>query len=494
MGKQKREYPLDGKTIFGLSTMRWTIVTASSLMTSAFMLYLTDYSGLGAAAATIGTILLLAGRVLDAVDDPLQGWIMDNSPITKIGKYKPFMLGGIVACSVALLMLFNIPAFSSITANVIWLSAAYLLYEIGYSFQPDGPIRYSLSLDPKIREKILITPRIVEQFIVIPFTFFLSLALVLGESVGSMKTGVGLLAAIFILPMMVMSLIGTWCVREGDVYEAETKTGVREIIAMFKINKPLWILFLSGFVGGLSFPFIMSATSYYIKWAFGAENFAGNSAIWGALILFGILVGTAIAPLLLKKNIPITVQIITCLGTAAPLIVLYVFSLLGLNNMVVFYFLMFLALIFAGMSFIPGTLLSMETIDYALYKTGKGMQGINQASGKLLEKAQAAIAGTATGAVLIAVGYVVNEAGDYVGAAPVSSLLSGLLLVCCLIPAILQMLSALLLVFFYPLKGKIREDMYAELNRRRAENITLESMGHSSPSLPNPNLEQGLVE
>jgi Na+/melibiose symporter-like transporter len=55
------------------------------------------------------------------------------------------------------------------------------------------------------------------------------------------------------------------------------------------------------------------------------------------------------------------------------------------------------------------------------------------------------------------------------GTLPVSSLLSGLLLVCCLIPAILQLLSALLLGALYPLKGKVREDMYAELNRRQAD-------------------------
>ncbi len=63
--KAKREYPLDGKTTFGLSTMRWTITAAMSLTTTAFLLYLTDYSGIGAAAATVGTILLLAGRLFD---------------------------------------------------------------------------------------------------------------------------------------------------------------------------------------------------------------------------------------------------------------------------------------------------------------------------------------------------------------------------------------------------------------------------------------------
>lgn len=467
MTKPKKAYPLDGKTLFGLSTMRWTIVAASSLMTSAFMLYLTDYSGLGAVAATTGTILLLVGRLMDAVDDPLQGWLMDNARVTRIGRYKPFMLAGIVTCSVALLMLFNLPGFSSTPAKIAWLAVGYLLYEIGYSFQPDGPIRYSLSLDSRVREKILITPRIVEQFIVIPFTFFLSLAVLLGNALGDMKTGMGLLAAIYVLPMMIMALIGTWCVKEGRVVETEMKAGFREIAHMFKINRPLWILFLTGLIGGMSFPFIMASATYYIKWAFGAEAFATNAAIWGALILFGILMGTALAPLLLKKHGPLAVQVFTCVGTAAPLLLLYGLSLLGLNSMTLFFALMFLALIASGMSFIPGTLLSMETIDYALYKVGKGMQGINQALGKLSEKAQAAVSGAATGAVLIAVGYVVNEAGDYIGAKPVDSLLSGLLLVCCLIPALLQLLSALVLILFYPLKGKVREEMIAELNRRR---------------------------
>jgi Na+/melibiose symporter-like transporter len=107
--KGKKQYPLDARSIFGLSTMRWTVVAGSSLMTSAFMLYLTDYSGLANAAA-IATMLLAFGRILDALDDPLQGWIMDNSKKTRIGKLKPFMLGGIVVTAIAMIMLFNMPA------------------------------------------------------------------------------------------------------------------------------------------------------------------------------------------------------------------------------------------------------------------------------------------------------------------------------------------------------------------------------------------------
>lgn len=466
----RKEYPLNAKTIFGLSTMRWTITAASSLMTSAFLLYLTDYSGMGSAAATIGTILLLAGRLFDAFDDPLQGWIMDRSKRTRIGKFKPFMLGGIITCSAALLMLFNIPAFPSMTARIVWLSVAYLMYEIGYSFQPHQPIIYSLTGNPTIRQKLLVTPRIIEQVIVIPFSFFLSLVVVLGNSLGDMKKAVGLLAAIFVLPMGIMALIGTICVKEGHVVEASEKVGFRQIIAMFKTNRPLWISFLSGIFGGSVFTFIMASAAYYIKWAFGKDNFGTNAAIWGAIILIGIIIGTLIAPRLLKGLDPVKGTIVCSVSSAIILAVNFVLAVLGLRSAVVFFGLMFVYMIVAGMSYIPATLIGMETMDYSLYKIGHGMEALNQAARNFLEKAQSAIASSATGAVLIAVGYVVDKSDNYIGTAPVESLLSGLILVSCLIPAALSLIAAIIMILFYPIKGKVRQEMYAELDRRKAIN------------------------
>ena len=70
--------------------MGWADTIATSFITGLFMLYLTDYANIGAYAATLGTTLLLIGRIIDMVDDPVQGWIMDRTRPTKIGKYKPF--------------------------------------------------------------------------------------------------------------------------------------------------------------------------------------------------------------------------------------------------------------------------------------------------------------------------------------------------------------------------------------------------------------------
>lgn len=58
-------------------------VAATALMQTKFMSYLTDYARIGAWGATLGTVLLLVGRIVDIINDPLQGWIMDNAKTTK---------------------------------------------------------------------------------------------------------------------------------------------------------------------------------------------------------------------------------------------------------------------------------------------------------------------------------------------------------------------------------------------------------------------------
>ena len=84
-------------------------------------------------------------------------------------------------------------------------------------------------------------------------------------------------------------------------------------------------------------------------------------------------------------------------------------------------------------------------------------------------KTQSAISSTVTGRI-DRVGYRVNDAGDY-GNAPVESLLSGLLLVCMLIPAILSVLTAGIYYLFYPLKGAARDQMYAQLGEFREQSL-----------------------
>ena len=60
------------KECFGTTTLSFTNALTGVLMSSMLMVYMTEYSGISY-AALLATILLMAARVIDAVDDPIQG-------------------------------------------------------------------------------------------------------------------------------------------------------------------------------------------------------------------------------------------------------------------------------------------------------------------------------------------------------------------------------------------------------------------------------------
>lgn len=238
--KSKKQYPEDFKTIFGLSTMNWVEVCSNAFLTGLFMLYLTDYAGIGALAATLGTILLVGGRFVDAIDDPLQGYIMDIAKPRKWGKYKPFIILSIVMTTLAICLLFSIP--TSIASRsvlvVIWVVLFYLMYDIGISFFADNPLKQSLTNDPVIRSKITTWPRIIGTLVAIPMAFFIPMMTGINSKIGDMHQSFSIMTLAFMIPAGLISLLGILLVREGKHIEMEEheKITLKEIIRMFKTN------------------------------------------------------------------------------------------------------------------------------------------------------------------------------------------------------------------------------------------------------------------
>ena len=163
MKKAKKVKDLRFKDYFGTTAMALCEGITAALMTSWFMVYLTDYAGLGAWGASLGAGLLMFGRLFDAVNDPIEAWIMDRAKVGKYGKYKPFIFLSILMMAVGVSALFFIPSgiTSSPVAVAVWVIVGYLLYDIGYSFFAPNLIYRTLTTDQVSRSKLIIGPRMI---------------------------------------------------------------------------------------------------------------------------------------------------------------------------------------------------------------------------------------------------------------------------------------------------------------------------------------------
>lgn len=478
--KIKKNYPEDGKTIAGLTLMSFTNQGAQSFMSMLFMMYLTDYAGIGALGATLGTVLLLVGRIFDAVDDPLQGWIMDRAKPGKLGKYKPFVIWSIILTTIALVCLYSLPTGISDkpVLVVIWVSAFYLLFDIGTSFFAENPLKQSLTTDPNIRAKHISIPSAFCMMVSIPFAFFIAMVEGLNSSVGDMHLSFAIMTVIAMGLLFVLSMSGIAMVKEGphraDNDEA-VKLSFKDIVDMFRVNKPLLIQqFAFVFIGFISF-LLYSSTTYYIKWAYCADLTTGavNSDLFGLLsMIMGMLqmlpfiLGLFVAQKVLKAvdNDPVKLLVVALVLIAVCGLGLFVCNLIGLLEKSVVIFFAFIAVMTVGLGMIlvPQNLLMLESMDYGIYKTGKETNAMCNALSKFLNKAQQGIASAAVGAILIAIGYVVDSTTDtFIGdLSKIPTMLDSFIVLTGIAPAVLAVI-ALVILRFYPINGKLRKEINA---------------------------------
>ncbi len=150
------------KEIFGVTALATNNGFAAIFMSTMFMTYMTDYAGLGAWGATLATTLLLAARIIDAVDDPIQGFIMDRGKVGKHGKYKPFFMLSIIMTTIGVITLYSLPDGIVTTPALvtIWVIFFYFVYDIGASFYNQNLLYRTMTNDPEERAKLLVGPRL----------------------------------------------------------------------------------------------------------------------------------------------------------------------------------------------------------------------------------------------------------------------------------------------------------------------------------------------
>lgn len=363
-----KKYPisLGEKICFGFSDVGVNL--AFYMITSYFMLYLTDVVGLP--STVVGTIFLIA-MLFDAINDPIIGAIADRTR-TRIGTYRPWMIASAIPyCIVTVLCFVKVPFGTN--GKIAWYLIMYCLFtvfETSYAM-PQGALPTVMTDDPEDRSLLGVfrdwganLAGFVLGFVVVYVIMFFS------EDGQSMDARGYLICTIIMCSAAaVCLLVAAFGTKERIRIETQSKQSLKVLLKSVLKNRPaicivLMVLFVNIFIG-----FRGNFTTYYaIYYLNDPTKISTLFTVMYAMPLIGLL----FVPKLIQKFGSKTLFIIS--GVFA--ILSGVFGLVGGRNIVM----VIISYVFAGLT-LAGVYANIwgsmpGCADYGEWKTGIAAAGL----------------------------------------------------------------------------------------------------------------------
>lgn len=465
------------KDCFGTTTLSFTHALTGVLMSSMLMVYMTEYSGVSN-AALLASVLLMAARIIDAVNDPIQGFIIDSSKRTKVGKYKPFFLISIIMEAIGTIALFALPnsILNTPLLLTVWVIVFYLFYDIGSSFYKDILLYRTMSADENQRTKLVIGPRLMSFLTGVIANIVFTIAVIALNAGGmSYHDAAAIVILILVASTSVISLIGWFIVKEKHYVEEQRteKLKLHDFFDLFRENKAMVIFAAKGLFAGFIWTLIFATPTYYIKWGFCADlttgiadmdRFTVYSGISSVITVLPMVLGAILGrPLmkLFKDPVKMTCFLLTVQAIGG--CILFVAQIAGLLQRApwLFFITMFIMATGVGTDFVPQNFVQMEVVDYGIYKTGKDRSALTTVTDGFITKLQTAFSAAIVGMILTGIGYVVEEGNRFAGdVSQIPVMLDWFIVIMGLVPAVLGIISVII-YRKYPITNQIRLEMKA---------------------------------
>lgn len=200
-------------------------------LVATFFITYVQFSGLGLTAAqfTVIGIMLVVGRIWDAVNDPIMGTIVENTR-TRWGKFRPWILIGALLSGIVIIFMFNFRPTG--WAFVAFFFVIYIFWEAAFTLNdiPYWSLIPALSKNKKDRD--MVTTMVV---VFAAVGAFAGNAIITLTTVGQMVRGYSMISYTFVIFFVACTCLTVFGVKEPKETAAEAQPERVTIKKMFKV-------------------------------------------------------------------------------------------------------------------------------------------------------------------------------------------------------------------------------------------------------------------
>lgn len=424
-----------------------------TLINGYLLIFYTNICGLRPAACA--TLFLIA-RFLDAINDPLVGFIIDHLPTRKMGHFRPTLILGTILCSVNFLLLWFGPMLSTsgklAIAYVSYILLGVLFPVMDISLNSLLPV---MTEDMKERNSLSTIKGLA--YVIGALVIGVAAPLILGDT--SNKQGYINLVLIMTAVIFFFSIIGTMGVKERVKPQMENSYSVKELFKILS-QKPVYITFLAVLLYSIGSNIVNAANTYFYTYIFEDLTLASIITLITCVAVFPatMVIGNLIGRFGKKKMYAIGLA----LAGLAPII-----RLLDVRSIPLLIVSVLIAGIGAGFAAPLNYGIQADNTDYIEVSMGIRAEGAVASLSSFVSKCAMGIGGAIPGYLLQLAGF------DSKAAVQNDDVINVIVLCVLILPAIVNVVAIVIFSKGYPItKEKLNEQTYLLREKRSKAGIS----------------------